>query len=70
MVRHPMYLGYFLTNGGLLLLNPSLWNAGILLSWALCQIYRIHAEERVLSQSEDYRKHAEKVRFRLLPFIY
>jgi protein-S-isoprenylcysteine O-methyltransferase Ste14 len=70
MVRHPMYLGYFLTNAGVLLLNPSLWNAGLLAAWSFCQIYRIHAEERVLSQSEDYRSHAEKVRFRLLPFVY
>ncbi|CAN0500048.1 unnamed protein product [Phaeothamnion confervicola] len=70
VVRHPMYLGYFLTNGGMILLNPSLWNAALLAAWTACQIYRIHAEERMLMQDADYRGHAEKVRFRLLPFVY
>ena len=69
-VRHPMYLGYFLINGGMLMLNPSIWNGALLVLWAGCQIARIHAEERVLLQDLGYRAHAEKVRFRLLPFVY
>ncbi|MDP3737972.1 MAG: isoprenylcysteine carboxylmethyltransferase family protein [Hyphomonadaceae bacterium] len=70
VVRHPMYLGYFLVNGGMILLNPSLWNAALLAAWTACQIYRIHAEERMLMQAVEYRSHAEKVRFRLVPFVY
>jgi protein-S-isoprenylcysteine O-methyltransferase Ste14 len=70
MVRHPMYLGYFVTNIGVMILNPSIWNACLLGAWAVCQIFRIHAEERVLNESEDYRSHVKKVRFRLLPFVY
>ena len=69
-VRHPMYLGYFLTYIGVLLLNPSLWNGALLFAWAVLQIARIHAEERVLMLDPAYRAHAERVRFRLVPFIY
>lgn len=69
-VRHPMYLGYFLTYAGVLLLNPSLWNGVLLLVWAALQIARIQAEERVLMRDPAYREHAEHVRFRLVPFVY
>lgn len=69
-VRHPMYLGYFLTYAGILMLNPSLFNLGLLSLWAVMQIARIVAEEKVLFQDETYRAHAEKVRFRLVPFVY
>lgn len=69
-VRHPMYLGYFLIYVGVLLLNPSLWNGALLLAWAVLQIARIQAEERVLMLDPAYRDHAERVRFRLVPFIY
>ncbi|WP_297799969.1 isoprenylcysteine carboxylmethyltransferase family protein [uncultured Brevundimonas sp.] len=70
VVRHPMYLGYFLTEGAALALNPSVWNASILTLWAILQLSRIHAEERILMQDNRYQQHAVRVRYRLLPFIY
>lgn len=69
-VRHPMYLGYFLTYAGVLMLNPSLYNAALLAIWAVFQIARIVAEERILFQDPAYQAHAETVRFRLVPFVY
>lgn len=69
-VRHPMYLGYFLTYVGVLLLNPSIINAGLLALWTLCQVARIQAEEHVLLQDAIYQAHSRKVRFRLIPFVY
>ncbi|MBU2587910.1 MAG: isoprenylcysteine carboxylmethyltransferase family protein [Alphaproteobacteria bacterium] len=69
-VRHPMYLGYFLTYAGVLMLNPSVFNAALLTLWAACQIARIIAEERVLLQDATYQAHARKVRFRLIPYVY
>jgi protein-S-isoprenylcysteine O-methyltransferase Ste14 len=69
-VRHPMYLGYFLTYAGVLLLNPSLWNSVLLLTWAALQIARIEAEERILMLDPAYQDHAGRVRFRLVPFVY
>lgn len=69
-VRHPMYLGYFLTYAGVLMLNPSIFNLLIILLWTVCQIARITAEEHVLLQDPIYQAHAKKVRFRLVPFFY
>ena len=69
-VRHPMYLGYFLTYAGFLILNPSIVNAALLTGWAMLQILRIDAEERMLLRDPEYQEHARHVRFRLLPYVY
>jgi protein-S-isoprenylcysteine O-methyltransferase Ste14 len=69
-IRHPMYAGYVLVHIGLLLNWPSLPNAIIILScWALF-IWRIIAEERVLSADPLYREMKERTPFRLVPGIY
>ena len=69
-VRHPMYLAYFISDIGYEL---SEWNLGTLLlvlaGWASL-IYRIHAEERILSQSEGWTVYTRTVRYRLLPGIW
>lgn len=70
VVRHPMYLGYFLTQLGFLLANPALWNLALCVVWTVCQIYRVHAEERVLSDDTGYAAFAQRVRYRLVPFVY
>ena len=69
-VRHPMYLGYFLTNTGFLLSNPTGWNASIYVTWAACQFYRISVEEQLLSDDAAYIAFKTRVRYRLLPFVY
>lgn len=69
-VRHPMYLGYFVTYVGALALNPSGFNAVLLSVWLVFQVMRIFAEERILMQDEAYREHAAKVRFRLIPGVW
>ena len=70
LVRHPMYLGYFLGNLGFLLLNPALWNVAVYTVWTACQLYRVRAEERVLSGDSTYMAFANRVRYRLVPFVY
>jgi protein-S-isoprenylcysteine O-methyltransferase Ste14 len=70
VVRHPMYLGYFLTHIGFLLLNPVAWTAAVYAVWAVCQLYRMHAEERVLSADTAYVAFAHRVPYRLVPFVY
>jgi protein-S-isoprenylcysteine O-methyltransferase Ste14 len=69
-VRHPMYLGYFLTQLGFLLTNLSIGNAlKYVLAWSM-QILRIREEEKFLLQDESYQDLARRVRFRLLPGVY
>jgi protein-S-isoprenylcysteine O-methyltransferase Ste14 len=69
-VRHPMYAGYLLVHIAYLLANPAAWT---LLMYATCwglQIPRLRAEERLLSQDEEYQLYRTKVRYRLLPGVW
>ena len=70
IVRHPMYLGYFLTHFGFLLTNPTLWNAGIYGLWVAFQLRRINAEEGLLSTDVVYAAFKNRVRYRLVPYLY
>lgn len=70
IVRHPMYVGYFVAQFGYLLINPSLWNIGLYLAaWGL-QFGRILREERWLLTDPEYQAYAASVRFRLVPGVF
>ena len=70
IVRHPMYLAYVLADIGY---NLQEWNFGtalmVIAGW-LSLLYRIHAEERVLSQDARWSAYAALVRRRLFPGIW
>jgi len=70
IVRHPIYLGYFISHIGFLLANWSPRNITIYIVTCFFQISRILAEERILREDESYRAYCERVRFRLIPFIF
>lgn len=70
LVRHPMYLGYFFIEAGMLLLNFGTWNVMVLSLWAVLQIKRLQAEERILSTDPIYRSHMESTKYRLIPLVY
>ena len=69
-VHHPMYLSYILADIGY---NLQEWNFVtlllVLVGW-MSLVYRIHAEERVLSQHPEWRAYAVLVRYRLFPGIW
>ena len=69
-VRHPMYLSYILGDVGY---NLQEWNIGtvllVLVGWTSL-LYRIRAEERVLSGDAGWRFYADRVRYRLLPGLW
>jgi protein-S-isoprenylcysteine O-methyltransferase Ste14 len=69
-VRHPMYLSYILADIGY---NLEEWNFVtlllVLVGWAAL-VYRIYAEERVLSQHSRWRGYAASVRSRLFPGLW
>ncbi len=69
-VRHPIYLGYLCAHLGFFLNNPSWWNAGVYLAATGFQIYRILAEERVLTDDPVYAEYRRKVRWRLAPGVF
>jgi protein-S-isoprenylcysteine O-methyltransferase Ste14 len=69
LVRHPMYLGYFIIQISFLLLSLSLWNVVVYgIGW-FALLLRIDAEEAFLSKDALYRDYAEVVRYRLIPGI-
>lgn len=69
LVRHPMYLGYFITQISFLLLSMSLWNVAVYgIGW-LALLLRIDAEEAFLSRDAEYRDYAQAVRYRLIPGV-
>jgi protein-S-isoprenylcysteine O-methyltransferase Ste14 len=69
-VRHPMYLAYALGDIGY---NLEEWNLGTVLlviaGWTSL-IYRIHAEERILSRDVEWPHYIASVRYRLLPGLW
>lgn len=70
LVRHPMYLSYLLADIGY---NLQEWNAGtalmVVTGWASL-LYRVRAEERILSLDAGWRTYTGRVRYRLLPGIW
>lgn len=69
-VRHPMYLGYFISHVGFLLTNLTLYNAMVYIAAYSFQLYRIVAEERLLMQDDSYRAYTKHVGYRLLPGVF
>jgi protein-S-isoprenylcysteine O-methyltransferase Ste14 len=69
-VRHPMYLSYILADIGY---NLQEWNFVtlllVLVGW-MSLVYRIHAEERVLSQHAEWPAYVILVPYRLFPGIW
>ena len=70
IVRHPIYLGYFVTHVGFLLANWSPRNLALYIVIYIFQISRILSEERILRKDESYRNYCQRVRHRLIPFIF
>ncbi len=70
LVRHPIYMGYLCTHIGLCLLSPSMWNLALFACVYALQIPRILAEERMLSEDQDYQEYKQIVRFRLVPGVF
>ena len=65
-----MYLAYMIGDVGYNLLE---WNFGtvmlVMAGW-VSLLYRIHAEERILSQDPRWRAYVSLVRYRLLPGVW
>ena len=70
IVRHPIYLGYFVAHIGFLLGAFSLKNACLLIGLYLLQAVRIGKEEQLLAQSPAYLTYRANVRWRVLPGVY
>lgn len=69
-IRHPIYLGYFFSLTSITLQNLNAWNVFFLVCALSADIFRIKAEETFLSQDEAYLSYSQKVKWRLIPFVW
>jgi protein-S-isoprenylcysteine O-methyltransferase Ste14 len=71
VVRHPMYLGGILMFVGAPLLLGSVYGLVAGLALTLLLMARVRGEEVMLARDlEGYREYMQKVRYRLLPFLW
>ena len=70
LIRHPIYFGYFIFMICAVLINFSIPNVIILLGIIGADIYRILAEEKILSEDDAYIAYKSRVRYRLIPFVW
>lgn len=71
LIRHPIYFGYLIGHIGMLLVNFSEQNALIITALYLAQVIRIQREESILVKNDSgYADYQQRVRWRLIPFIY
>ncbi len=70
LVRHPMYLAYVIGDIGY---NLQEWNSGtallVITGWTSL-LYRIHAEERIMSHDAGWSAYTASVRRRLFPGLW
>ena len=70
IVRHPLYAGYQIAHIGFLMNHFNVRNVLVALICLCAEIQRIYAEEKHLSRDPAYRDFCQKVRWRLIPFIF
>lgn len=70
VVRHPVYASYLVIQAGYVLQSVSVRNIAIFAFVSACNVGRALAEERLLASSADYRAYQQRVRWRLIPFLW
>ncbi|MCV7280377.1 isoprenylcysteine carboxylmethyltransferase family protein [Mycolicibacterium flavescens] len=71
VVRHPMYFGVLIMFVGSPLALDSLWGLAVLVPGLVVFAVRILDEEKLLREElSGYREYTEKVRYRLLPYVW
>ena len=69
-VRHPIYFSLSITLLGFVIANLWWYNIALIVAITAFQVFRIAAEERVLTETGDYAAYKARVRWRLLPGLY
>jgi protein-S-isoprenylcysteine O-methyltransferase Ste14 len=70
VVRHPVYASYLLIQSGYVLQSQSLRNILVVALVTACNIGRALAEEELLGTSPVYQAYRERVRWRLIPWLW
>jgi protein-S-isoprenylcysteine O-methyltransferase Ste14 len=70
VVRHPIYASYLLIQTGYVLQSLSVHNIAVVAFATACNIGRALAEERLLARSPAYQAYRQRVRWRLIPYLW
>ena len=71
LVRHPMYTSYVVMMVGIPLALGSYWGLVVVIPGLLVLAWRIRDEEKLLQEELDgYREYTQKVRYRLMPWMW
>jgi protein-S-isoprenylcysteine O-methyltransferase Ste14 len=70
VVRHPIYAGYLVAHLGFALAHLSWWNIVVLVVADTALLVRAGYEERTLSQDPEYAAYRERVRWRIVPWVF
>jgi protein-S-isoprenylcysteine O-methyltransferase Ste14 len=70
-VRHPMYVGSVIMMLGIPLALGSYWGLLLVIPAVVVLIFRVLDEEKVLTQElRGYREYTQRVRYRLVPYVW
>jgi protein-S-isoprenylcysteine O-methyltransferase Ste14 len=71
LARHPMYTGNLSLIVGIPLALGSYWGLVFVIPGLIVLTLRIHDEEKLLQEELDgYREYTQKVRYRLVPYLW
>ncbi|MGF6547374.1 methyltransferase family protein [Paraburkholderia youngii] len=70
VVRHPLYLGYLVTDIGFLAANFGMHNLIVIVAQWTLQVVRIVMEEQLLSNDAAYREYTRRVHYRLIYGVF
>jgi protein-S-isoprenylcysteine O-methyltransferase Ste14 len=71
IVRHPMYVGGLIFILGIPLALGSLWGLLMVILFAPVMAWRILDEEKLLTKDlKGYAEYRDKVKYRLVPFVW
>jgi protein-S-isoprenylcysteine O-methyltransferase Ste14 len=71
VVRHPMYVGNVIMMVGIPLALGSYWGLLLVIPGVLVLVSRIRDEEKMLTEElGGYREYMQRVRYRLLPYVW
>jgi len=70
-LRHPMYAGAFWLLVGIPLALGSWWSLGLIALFMPVLLWRLLDEEKILRKDlRGYTEYMQKVRYRLVPFVW
>jgi protein-S-isoprenylcysteine O-methyltransferase Ste14 len=70
LMRHPIYLGWLILTVGYVMAYPNVLNALVVICTLPFMMWRIDLEEELLREDPSYRAYTERVRYRLIPWLF